>query len=287
MVLSVMLRPPRPSDTRQGLMLRLASAAALLECGCFRQASANILLSELPDRPESKDHYCPFSSCPDPVLGKSKCYEPVCPMGYYKCCATCTDAPCYGAQDMLLSWRGVEECLRCPAGYFCEGCDTFEPCPLSTRPGREGPRSSPAGSSRLSECEACSSVHEASLDLSQCVPRFTTLPDGTEACSREYVTRCVRNCESPDPSRRKQLTPCEKMKCEIKCAKLWSPKCLESLKPICEMTTKERQVDLSLKVTDDEVPFIEDCDVDCNSASRAASALSLLVALLGSAWHRS
>ena len=39
--------------------------------------------------------------CPDPIYGADICYEPVCPPGYFRCCATCYEAPCYGLKKDL------------------------------------------------------------------------------------------------------------------------------------------------------------------------------------------
>jgi len=73
--------------------------------------------------------------CRHPIR-KDACYEPVCPEGYFKCCATCELSTC-ASQGALYSYRGVRECVQCLPGDFCDGCDSFQSCPTVTREGKD------------------------------------------------------------------------------------------------------------------------------------------------------
>eukprot|EP00928_Gymnodinium_smaydae_P006473 TRINITY_DN1229_c0_g1_i2.p1 TRINITY_DN1229_c0_g1~~TRINITY_DN1229_c0_g1_i2.p1 ORF type:complete len:272 (+),score=40.17 TRINITY_DN1229_c0_g1_i2:29-844(+) len=216
--------------------------------------------------------------CDDPATGKAG-YEPVCPPGYYKCCATCLQATCYGTQPMQISWRGIPECIPCGTGDYCEGCDTFRGCPASVRKDREGDRVSRAMSTRLADCETCPPGMEAAPDQSECVPNYAK----NGKCDKEFVKRCMRNCESPDPKRRKQLTDCEQMKCQMYCAKLWSDDCAVALSAHCRYKTKPL-TRLSQKEFEESegIVKIEGCDVDCSGAPLSArvQVFSLAAALL-------
>eukprot|EP00928_Gymnodinium_smaydae_P006472 TRINITY_DN1229_c0_g1_i1.p1 TRINITY_DN1229_c0_g1~~TRINITY_DN1229_c0_g1_i1.p1 ORF type:complete len:272 (+),score=35.63 TRINITY_DN1229_c0_g1_i1:55-870(+) len=209
--------------------------------------------------------------CDDPATGASG-YEPVCPPGYYKCCASCLQATCYGTQPMEISWRGIPECIPCGTGDYCEGCDTFRGCPASVRKDREGDRVSRAMSTRLADCETCPPGMEAAPDQSECVPEYAK----NQRCDKEFVKRCMRNCESPDPKRRKQLTDCEKMKCEMYCAKLWSDDCAAALSPHCRYKTQPLNRLTQKEFEQSEgIVKIQDCDVDCSGAPLRVTATSL------------
>ena len=55
------------------------------------------------------------------------CYEPVCAEGYFKCCFNCEVSLCAEGDKknnaLVLSKRGVFECLQCTTGDFCEFFD--------------------------------------------------------------------------------------------------------------------------------------------------------------------
>lgn len=237
----------------------------LVICPMLRSTSAYAPVA--PDKP-SEVGPC---SCPDPLYGDAVCYEPVCPLGYYKCCATCGDAPCFSEEDLMISWRGIPECIKCTPGDFCDGCDDFKKCPPSVRPGREGARVTKPGAIAISNCEVCAVGTEAWFDGQQCASQYSKATDecgGKPCCNVEFVARCQRNCESPDVFRRKQLTECEKMKCAMFCAKQWSDDCAMTLGKHCEYVTTPP---LQSGYVDETVIMIVGCDVDCNGASRQQS----------------
>jgi len=209
---------------------------------------------------EEEEEPCECFHPLDPDGLKDTCYEPVCPPGYYKCCATCKEASCYGSIDMVMSNRGMPECLRCETGDFCEGCDIFVKCPDSTQPNRPGPRISGAGSASIANCESCPRGTEASFDRSACMPKYS------EVCNVDVVARCIRNCKAEDPIRGKQLTPCERMKCNMYCAKRWSEGCGAKVAEYCIFSTT-RVEDLTGGVEAEEGQgVIAGCDVDCSRA---------------------
>lgn len=244
-----------------------AVAAAVLAHGA---------LAAMPPRPNSVQP----GMCPHPIKGDGHAYEPVCAEGYFRCCATCEEAPCYNMAQMEISWRGHPECILCEPGDFCSGCDTFQKCPESTRSGREGPRVSQPGAKEMAMCEACAPGTEASLDLSQCIPRYS------DRCDKKFVLRCMRSCESPDITRRKELDPCEKMECMMYCAKQWSEDCASALGGHCRYITEHTpQESNTLANLDEGIQFLPHCNVNCNGAPRlaraaAASVLALLSALV-------
>ncbi|CAJ1350153.1 unnamed protein product [Effrenium voratum] len=214
---------------------------------------------------------CP---CPDPIYGEDICYEPVCPPGYFRCCATCYEAPCYGLKkDLELSWRGIYECILCEPGDYCDGCDTFKKCPDNTQPTREGARVSRAGSTRIADCESCAAGMEASFRRDRCVE------DYSHVCNEEFVQRCIRSCKAEEPSRGKKLTPCEQIKCEMFCAKLWSDDCAVVVGRICrDLTTAKDSGVIGVEGSDTQADVLE-CDVDCDFATR--SGFVVAVAILG------
>lgn len=194
--------------------------------------------------------------CKDPITGKEG-YEPFCPPGYFRCCATCKGAVCYSEEGLHRSWRGIKECIRCAPGDFCAGCDTYERCRLSEVKGREGPKIAPAGSTRGQDCEICPTGYEADLKRERCVKKWS------DECNTKYVARCTRNCYAEDPKRMKNLNFCERMKCEMFCANLWSSSCAARFKLECEYR-KNGPNDYDLYSPDEE--WLMDCDVDCNGA---------------------
>lgn len=203
-------------------------------------------------------------ACKDP-LEKDKCYQPVCPPGYFKCCATCKEAACFGAIKMYLSWRGIPECIECETGDYCTGCDTFERCPDSIQPNRAGPRISTKGASSFSQCESCPRGLEASFDRSACMPKYSQI------CNTLVVSRCIRNCKAEEAHRGKQLTPCERMKCTMYCAKQWSEPCAAKVSEYCVFSTTVAG-NLSGGIEAEEGQgVIAGCNVDCSVAAPRGS----------------
>lgn len=248
--------------------MRVAICAVYVVCSGIIAESRYDLLQQVPPR-TSDVNAC---SCEHPQKGQGVCYEPVCPAGYYKCCSTCAASRCFGRVDLMLSWRGVPECLRCAAGDYCEGCDTYQNCPVSTQEGREGPRVCKAGTARLADCETCPKESEASIDNSMCVKTYT------DKCDKAWLKRCIRGCESPDITRRKKLTECEMMKCTMYCAKSWSDECAEAVSHYCLEKTGQHVESNPLGMSEEKTNFIEDCDVKCSSSPTGHSlALTLIV----------
>jgi len=229
----------------------------------------------MPPRPNT------LPSCENPLNGKGG-YEPVCPSGYFRCCATCKGAPCFSEKGLYLSWRGIRECIKCSPGDYCKGCDTFQRCRPSDVVGRTGPRISPTGATRPQDCEICPTGYEADLHRAVCVKKWT------HVCNAKYVKRCVRNCWAEEPKRMKNLNPCEKMKCQIYCAKQWDGACAAAFKTEC-LYRKTGPGIYDLYSADEE--WLTDCSVDCDGAfsSHRLSTLALLcwaaVAIAG-ALHR-
>lgn len=214
-------------------------------------------------------------TCPDPVTEQEDSgYEPKCPPGYFRCCATCKGAVCYSETDLVRSWRGIKECKLCAAGDYCEGCDTYEMCRESDVPGREGYKTSPPGSKRPQDCQICPTGQEAHLDRLRCMNKWT------DACNEKWVKRCVRNCRAEDPIRGKNMTFCERMKCELFCAKRWSSDCVSAFKTECEfLKAGPNPVDT---YPDYQEWLNNGCDVDCSGALQHHLGL---IALLGTVFR--
>mmetsp|Transcript_57874 Transcript_57874/g.146924 ORF Transcript_57874/g.146924 Transcript_57874/m.146924 type:complete len:255 (-) Transcript_57874:148-912(-) len=211
--------------------------------------------------------------CQDPLTG-SGCYEPVCPAGYYKCCATCTEAPCYGQAKMYLSWRGLPECIECNPGDFCTGCDTFTRCPDSNQPSRAGPRIAPAKSMSVGDCESCPVGLEASFDRGACMMKYT------DVCNVDVVSRCIRSCKAEDASKGKDLTPCERMKCTMYCAKQWSPQCLNAVSQYCLFsTTLASSMQGGIEAEQGQGAIVG-CDVDCSGSPSHIASMGVLAVVL-------
>jgi len=213
---------------------------------------------------EEEEEPCECTDPTDPEGLKEVCYEPVCPAGYYKCCASCKEAACYGSLHMTLSNRGLPQCLQCETGDFCNGCDTFTKCPDSTQPNRAGPRISGMGSSSIAQCESCPRGKEASFDKSACMPKYS------DVCNVAVVSRCIRNCKAEDPIRGKQLTPCERMKCTMYCANRWSADCGTKVAEYCVFSTTEAENLAGGVEAEEGQGAIAGCDVDCSRAWRRA-----------------
>lgn len=206
-------------------------------------------------------------SCEDPIGGPGTCYEPVCPPGYFKCCATCKISHCASTGGLQYSWRGLPECILCGPGDYCEGCDVFKKCPPNIQPGREGPRASKPGSSRLADCESCGEGQMVSLWSDTCIDKYDTV------CNMVFVQRCQQECTAEDPRRRKDLNDCERMKCSMYCAKRWSDACAASIGKHC------REVTMASPGNPDA---LYNCSVNCNFSSRTQEVglLTLLIPLL-------
>jgi len=230
------------------VVLQRASCAEDEAAAAAREMVA--VVPTMPPRPNT------LPSCPDPVTEKPG-YEPVCPVGYFRCCATCSGATCYSEKGLQMSWRGIRECIRCYPGDYCAGCDTYQRCRPSEVPGRIGPKISPIGSVRAQDCEICPAGFEADLDRQRCVKRWK------DVCNEKYVGRCYRNCRAEDPRRMKNLNFCEKMKCQLYCAQQWSSACTKAFAHECEYR-KLGPSEYDLFSESEE--WLTDCDVDCNAA---------------------
>jgi len=238
----------------------VAAALLILDDG-IRPCSGQVPM--VPGARSTVSDVCAYSDPLDP----DRCYEPVCPPGYYRCCATCQVAQCYSTAHMNLSWRGIEECILCNPGDYCDGDDTFKTCPPSVTPGREGLRISQAGATELSECEACTIGQEAGLIPNACWDEYSS------ECNKDQLLRCMRFCESPDPKRRKDLNKCEMMKCQMYCAKKQSDACGIRVGLRCTYLT---EIGPNSQYQDDADQYLIGCDVDCSGASSLRSGTALL-----------
>ena len=89
------------------------------------------------------------------------CYEPVCPPGTYLCCASCRFSACARNSERTISTRGIRECIMCPPGHFCSGCDLPQSCPDGTM--------SPNSSNKVaSDCRPCTGELAVSFDRTSC-----------------------------------------------------------------------------------------------------------------------
>lgn len=209
-----------------------------------------IVTSTMPPRPNT------LPDCEDPVSEKSG-YEPICPAGYFRCCATCKGATCFSEKGLHLSWRGIRECAKCAPGDYCTGCDTYKRCRPSEIVGRIGPKISPGGATRRQDCETCPAGYEADILRAKCVKKWT------DVCNAKYVARCTRNCRSMDVTRMKNLNFCEKMQCQLYCAKRWSDACAKAFSFECNYR-KQGPSEYDLYSAAEE--WLMDCAVDCNGA---------------------
>lgn len=168
-----------------------------------------------------------------------RCYQPVCPRGFYKCCFDCEVSVCdkeqlgyYPSGQLHLSLRGVQECIICTPGDFCEGCDAYAECPADERPekGKEtyiSPRISPSGSIMERECQRCPDGYEADWQRDRCV-----VTGWREKCDLKLMEICVSGCrDNPEKD------PCQQMECRIFCANYQgdeNPFCIAAHADICE-----------------------------------------------------
>lgn len=175
--------------------------------------------------------------CKDPK-GGWECYNPVCPDGYYKCCFNCEVSLCAEGEtkinNLVLSYRGVFECLKCKPGDFCPGCDQYAECPPEMRTGDRGtqkptPKISAAGSVEERDCKRCPFDYEASLERDRCVNPWR------DACNVYRMEVCVAGCKPHNGDE------CERMACLLYCANQQSKKCLWAFKDDCETLNMPNQ----------------------------------------------
>merc|ERR1712060_226588 len=100
----------------------------------------------------------------------------------------------------------------------------------------------------------------------------------TDVCSKGYVKRCLRFCESADPLMGKTLTPCEELKCMMYCAKAWSNECASAVGKYCRDKTSNDTVVYGEGIEDTFIRYPE-CDVDCNSAPPRSIAATIVAAI--------
>ena len=91
----------------------------------------------------------------------SNCYHPICPPGTFLCCVGCRFSICILNAALKLSDRGVRECIVCPVGFYCDGCDVPKSCP-------EGTVSSTQGNTGVSDCKPCGPGLVSSSDRTRC-----------------------------------------------------------------------------------------------------------------------
>mmetsp|Transcript_32055 Transcript_32055/g.68289 ORF Transcript_32055/g.68289 Transcript_32055/m.68289 type:complete len:184 (-) Transcript_32055:73-624(-) len=180
-----------------------------------------------------------------------------------------------------MSWRGLRECIKCESGDFCAGCDVFQRCPENTQEGREGPRISSPGATRISDCESCPAGQEASFLRNMCVDKYS------DVCNEAFVSRCIRNCEAEDTSMGKNLNECEVLKCTMYCSKRWSDDCAAAVRSTCKYMTKPPDQVASSFFAGELEGKLWDCDVDCSGAParHAASFLAVVALMLSWAAH--
>eukprot|EP00746_Dinoflagellata_sp_MGD_P165180 gnl/MRDRNA2_/MRDRNA2_94300_c0_seq1.p1 gnl/MRDRNA2_/MRDRNA2_94300_c0~~gnl/MRDRNA2_/MRDRNA2_94300_c0_seq1.p1 ORF type:complete len:274 (+),score=32.92 gnl/MRDRNA2_/MRDRNA2_94300_c0_seq1:48-869(+) len=224
----------------------------------------------------AEDEICP---CKDPMAPESDtCYQPVCEPGYYRCCATCHMSTCVGHTAMVFSKRGIAECIPCPSGFFCKGCDIFEQCATYSPPtaSRDDPPKlsvSKTGSKEALDCVQCSDAEDASLERDRCIEMYL------DVCNQKMLKRCYNSCLAADGT--KNLTPCEKMKCLMYCAKNWSDDCHGALSRTCRTMTSPppvRDEDDDLEI--DMSMYLIDCDVNCDYACGNSVTAILMVIML-------
>lgn len=211
--------------------------------------------------------------CRHPIR-KGACYEPVCPEGYFKCCATCELSTC-ASQGALYSYRGVRECVQCLPGDFCDGCDSFQSCPTVTREGKEVAKISQRGSKMEEDCLTCSVGEEPDLQRSACITVYS------HVCSKSFLERCTQGCDGAD-SIPPTMTPCEQMKCIMYCARLWSDECADALRRRCEFLRDFTPNNRSGAAVAALENWLDGCDVDCSGAPRwlLSAAAFMVVSLL-------
>lgn len=105
---------------------------------------------------------CPCNSERDGLCQYTgDCYQPICPSGTYLCCASCTYSACVRNAELAVSSRGVRECVPCPPGHFCDGCDLPRLCP-------DGTMSPNWGNMVMLDCIPCKGEQRVSSDRTFC-----------------------------------------------------------------------------------------------------------------------
>jgi len=128
------------------------------------------------------------------------------------------------------------------------------------------------GSKESQDCVQCSDAEDASLEKDRCWEMYT------DVCNEKLVKRCYNSCLAPDGT--KNLTPCQKMKCLMYCAKAWSDDCAGALSRTCRTMTSpppvrpENEDDDDTEIKDE---YLIDCDVNCDSANGLALTVLLPV----------
>lgn len=89
------------------------------------------------------------------------CYTPVCTQGHYLCCGTCSMSSCQFRLDFEPSTRGLRECILCPAGHYCPGCDLPVKCPPNTY-------NTKLAQNKAENCLACPRDYEANEARTAC-----------------------------------------------------------------------------------------------------------------------
>lgn len=172
--------------------------------------------------------------CTNPK-NEAECYEPVCPEGTYKCCYNCEVSLCAEGDTkvnkLILSKRGIYECLECRSGDFCPGCDQMVECPLESGAVSVGaapasgkspkPKISLPGSVEERECKYCPQDYEASVERDRCENPWR------DSCDVHRMEVCVAGC-------RDYQNECDRMACKVYCANQQGEVCLATLQEDCE-----------------------------------------------------
>jgi hypothetical protein len=178
---------------------------------------------------------------------------------------------------MVYSKRGILECIPCPPGYICGGCDVFEKCPTYTvKKGDEEIQramiSKPMSKNAKDDCTSCSDGYEPVLDGDACTEEYT------DVCNEKLLRRCYNGCRGADGT--KNLSPCEKMKCLMFCAKqqTWMKSCVLVLgKGRCKYLTNPPPLEGDVPANIKNEAWLGDCDVDCSGARELLPALTALL----------
>jgi hypothetical protein len=152
----------------------------------FPFISADNYYDYLNDVESSSGCVCPCVDSRDTICSRYKstlsdtCYQPLCAAGYYRCGATDGVSVCnsHGNSNFALSTRGVRECIKCPAGYYCNGCDLPVLCPSGTY-------SYQLSRSDISQCSDCPYQYLSTDDRINCCTTYGT------ATYAQYGYRCT------------------------------------------------------------------------------------------------
>jgi hypothetical protein len=125
----------------------------------------------------------------------------------------------------------------------------------------------------VQDCQQCSDAEDASLDKDRCIEIYA------DVCNMKLLKRCYNTCLAEDGT--KNLTPCEKMKCLMYCAKAWSDDCHGALSRTCRTMTSPPPIKPdSPDDLFDPNDYLIDCDVNCDSASGLSLATLLPVVMM-------